>query len=594
MNFGIDTGFYPLGSCTMKFNPKFTEELAALPTVARIHPDQDEATVQGALRLLYELQGILAKIAGMDAVTLQPAAGAQGEYTGLLLAAAYHRDRGETRNQVILPDTAHGTNFASAGMLGYDIVEIPSKDGRVDLKALESAAGDKTLAFMLTNPNTLGIFEEHVLEIADVVHAAGGLLYYDGANFNAILGRTSPGKMNFDIVHFNLHKTFTTPHGGGGPGAGPVGVRKALEPFLPVPQVHLNGRGYHLDYDRPKSIGKVRAWYGNFALLVRAYAYILRMGGSGLREVSERAVLNANYVRHRLSGVLDVPFGGLRKHEFVASASKLAPKGVRTVDIAKRLMDFGYHPPTVYFPHLVEEALMIEPTETETKETLDAFVDALTEIVGEDPEILRSAPHNTAVRRVDEVRAAREPILSARMAKARKNASLEFELVTAQRAEEDVGPVELSLLRSRVEVLRARMFEVESDQTNPSGTEVVREEHGSVAVRESAEVAQGSHRPGLGRSQSLAREQRRPLAYGRTVVSVTMDDRDRASIVRLHLIRDSTIEVGDQDRGTKASSECHGGRLIGGHQDPTDVVEFRGEVRPVAGHGDLPAMQEVS
>ena len=424
MNFGIDTGFYPLGSCTMKFNPKFTEELAALPTVARIHPDQDESTVQGALRLLYELQGVLATIAGMDAVTLQPAAGAQGEHTGLLLAQAYHRDRGEERSQVILPDTAHGTNFASAGMLGFDIVEIPSMDGRVDLKALESAASDKTLAFMLTNPNTLGIFEDHVLEIADIIHAAGGLLYYDGANFNAILGRTSPGKMNFDIVHFNLHKTFTTPHGGGGPGAGPVGVRKALEPFLPVPQVHLNGRGYHLDYDRPKSIGKVRAWYGNFALLVRAYAYILRMGGNGLREVSEHAVLNANYVRHRLSGVLDVPFGGLRKHEFVASASKLAAKGVRTVDIAKRLMDFGYHPPTVYFPHLVEEALMIEPTETETKETLDAFVDALTEIVDEDPEILHSAPHNTAVRRVDEVRAAREPILSARMAKARKNASL--------------------------------------------------------------------------------------------------------------------------------------------------------------------------
>jgi glycine dehydrogenase subunit 2 len=421
MNFGIDSGFYPLGSCTMKFNPKFTEELAALPTVTRIHPDQDESTVQGALRLLYELQSMLATIAGMDAVTLQPAAGAQGEHTGLLLAQAYHRDRGEERHQVILPDTAHGTNFASAGMLGFEILEIPSKDGRVDLKALQSAAGEKTLAFMLTNPNTLGIFEDHVLEIAETVHDAGGLLYYDGANFNAILGRTSPGKMNFDIVHFNLHKTFTTPHGGGGPGAGPVGVKKALEPFLPVPQIQLNGRGYHLDYDRPKSIGKVRAWYGNFALLVRAYAYILRMGGDGLKEVSERAVLHANYVRHRLRGVLDVPFGGLRKHEFVASASKLAAKGVRTVDLAKRLMDFGYHPPTVYFPHLVEEALMIEPTETETKETLDGFVETLTKIVSEDPTTLHEAPHNTAVRRVDEVRAAREPILSARMAKGRES-----------------------------------------------------------------------------------------------------------------------------------------------------------------------------
>jgi len=416
MNFGIDTGFYPLGSCTMKFNPKFTEELAALPTVTRIHPDQDESTVQGTLRLMYELQHVLATIAGMDAVTLQPAAGAQGEFTGLLLAQAYHRDRGEERHQVILPDTAHGTNFASAGMLGFEIVEIPSRQGRVDLKALEAAAGEKTLAFMLTNPNTLGIFEDHVLDIAEVVHAAGGLLYYDGANFNAILGRTSPGKMNFDIVHFNLHKTFTTPHGGGGPGAGPVGVKRPLEPFLPVPLVQLNGRGYHLDYDRPKSIGKVRAWYGNFALLVRAYAYILRMGGNGLKEVSERAVLNANYVMHRLQGVLDVPFGGLRKHEFVASASRLASKGVRAVDVAKRLLDFGIHPPTVYFPHLVEEALMIEPTETETKETLDGFVDALVAIVNEDPAVLHAAPHNAAVRRIDEVRAAREPILSARVA----------------------------------------------------------------------------------------------------------------------------------------------------------------------------------
>jgi len=419
MNFGIDTGFYPLGSCTMKFNPKFTEELAALPTVARIHPDQDETTVQGALHLLFELQGVLATIAGMDAVTLQPAAGAQGEYTGLLLARAYHRDRGEERSQVLLPDTAHGTNFATAGMLGFDLVEIPSKDGRVDLRALEAAAGDTTLALMLTNPNTLGIFEEHVLDIAAIVHDAGGLLYYDGANFNAILGRTSPGKMNFDIVHFNLHKTFTTPHGGGGPGAGPVGVTRRLEPFLPVPVIARDGERYHFDYNRPKSIGKVRAWYGNFALLVRAYAYILRMGGDGLKEVSERAVLNANYLRHRLSGVLEVPFGGLRKHEFVASAAKLAAKGVRTVDVAKRLMDFGYHPPTVYFPRLVEEALMIEPTETETKETLDGFVEALTKTVNEDPSVLHSAPHNTAVARVDEVQAAREPILSWRTAKAR-------------------------------------------------------------------------------------------------------------------------------------------------------------------------------
>jgi len=424
MTFGIDSGFYPLGSCTMKFNPKYAEELAALPTVARLHPDQDESTVQGALRLMFELQRALATISGMDAVTLQPAAGAQGELTGLLLAAAYHRDRGERRDQVILPDTAHGTNFASAGMLGFQIVEVPSKDGRVDVKALDAAVGPRTLAFMLTNPNTLGIFEERVLDIADVVHDAGALLYYDGANFNAILGKTSPGKMNFDIVHFNLHKTFTTPHGGGGPGSGPVGVRKPLEAYLPYPLIAFDGARYHLDYDRPKSIGKVRAWYGNFALLVRAYAYILRLGSDGLTEAAERAVLNANYTMHRLKGILEVPFGGIRKHEFVASAASLVPKGVRTVDVAKRLMDFGFHPPTVYFPHLVEEALMIEPTETETKETLDAFVDALARIVGEDPTTLKGAPHHTAVARVDEVRAAREAVLSWRTAKARKPDSL--------------------------------------------------------------------------------------------------------------------------------------------------------------------------
>ena len=424
MNFGVDSGFYPLGSCTMKYNPKFAEELAGLPTVTRVHPDQDESTVQGSLRLLHELQIALARIAGMDAVTLQPAAGAHGEFTGLLLARAYHRDRGEERTQVLLPDTAHGTNFASAGMLGFDVVTIPSKDGRVDLKALGAAANEKTLAFMLTNPNTLGIFEEHVLELARIVHDAGALLYYDGANFNAILGRTSPGKMDFDIVHFNLHKTFSTPHGGGGPGAGPVGVKAFLQAFLPYPVIAFDGTRYRLDYDRPKSIGKVRAWYGNFALLVRAYAYILRHGAEGLRAVSDHAVLNANYLRHRLDGVLDVPFSGFRKHEFVASAAGLAGRGVRTVDIAKRLMDFGFHPPTVYFPQLVEEALMIEPTESETRETLDRFADTLARIVKEDPALVRGAPHNTSVARVDEVLAAREPVLSWRAAQTRKPTAL--------------------------------------------------------------------------------------------------------------------------------------------------------------------------
>ena len=416
MNFGIDTGFYPLGSCTMKFNPKFSEELARLPEMARVHPDQDPSTVQGILQILYELQGILAKISGMDAVTLQPAAGAQGEFTGLLLARAYHLERGDGgRNEVLLPDTAHGTNFASAGMLGYHVREIPSDDGRVDLKALKAAVSDKTLALMLTNPNTLGIFEEEAVKIAKIVHDAGALLYYDGANFNAILGKTSPGKMGFDITHFNTHKTFTTPHGGGGPGAGPVGVKAFLEPFLPVPILTFDGRTYGLEWDRPKSIGKVRAWFGNSALLLRAYAYILSQGSDGLEYVSERAVLNANYIRHRIEKHLPVPFSGLRKHEFVASGKPLKAKGIRTLDVAKRLMDYGFHPPTIYFPHLVDEALMIEPTETESRETLDAFADALVHITEEDPELLKSAPHNAAVARVDEVLAAREPILSWRM-----------------------------------------------------------------------------------------------------------------------------------------------------------------------------------
>ncbi|HLB66982.1 MAG TPA: aminomethyl-transferring glycine dehydrogenase subunit GcvPB [Thermoplasmata archaeon] len=418
MNFGIDTGFYPLGSCTMKFNPKFAEELARLPEVARVHPDQDPSTVQGALRILYELQELLAKISGMDAVTLQPAAGAQGELLGLLLARAYHQDHGDgRRNEVILPDTAHGTNFASAGMLGFHVKELPSADGRVDLSALKRAVNEKTLALMLTNPNTLGIFEDRVVEIAQICHEAGALLYYDGANFNAILGKTSPGKMGFDITHFNTHKTFTTPHGGGGPGAGPVGVKKLLEPYLPVPAVTFDGTRYALEWDRPKSIGKVRAWLGNFALLVRAYAYILGQGSDGLTGITERAVLNANYLRSRLQDHLPVPFSGLRKHEFVASGAPLKAKGVRTVDIAKRLIDHGFHPPTVYFPHLVDEALMIEPTETETRETLDAFAEALIRITREDPAVLKSAPHNAAVGRVDEVRAAREPILSWRMLK---------------------------------------------------------------------------------------------------------------------------------------------------------------------------------
>jgi glycine dehydrogenase subunit 2 len=423
MTFGIDSGFYPLGSCTMKFNPKVHEELAALPQVRHAHPYQDPATVQGALQILYELQTMLAQIGGMDEVTLQPAAGAQGEFTGLLLARAYLGDKGDgARNEVLLPDTAHGTNFASAGMLGYKVVEVPSKDGQVDLAALEAAAGQRTLALMITNPNTLGIFESRVEDIGRIVHDAGGLLYYDGANFNAILGKTNPGAMGFDILHFNLHKTFTTPHGGGGPGVGPVGVKAFLAPYLPTPTVGFDGARYFLDYDRPKSIGKVRAWYGNFGLLVRAYAYILSQGSDGLAWVTERAVLNANYLRKRIAAHLDVPYPGLRKHEFVASGAKLKERGLRTLDLAKRLMDYGFHPPTVYFPHLVDEAFMPEPTETESKETLDAFADAVAAILKEDPDVVRTAPHNTTVSRVDEVLAAREPVLSWRMWRAKKGA----------------------------------------------------------------------------------------------------------------------------------------------------------------------------
>jgi glycine dehydrogenase subunit 2 len=422
MSFGVDTGFYPLGSCTMKYNPKFAEELSSLPEAARIHPCQDEGTVQGALRLMFELQQMLMVIAGMDAVTLQPAAGAAGEFTGLLLAKAYHEDRGEHRTQVIVPDTAHGTNFASAAMAGYEVIEIPSKQGLVDLEALKTAVNSKTLAFMLTNPNTLGIFEPDILEIAEIVHGAGGLLYYDGANLNAIMGKTSPGRMNFDIVHFNLHKTFTTPHGGGGPGAGPVGVKEPLESYLPVPVIRQDGNEFKFDYDKPKTIGKVHSWYGNFGMFVRAYAYILRMGGDGLTKVSERAVLNANYLRFRLQKVLDLPYQELRKHEFVLSCAKLKERGLRAADVAKRLMDFGFHPPTIYFPHLVDEAMMIEPTETESKETLDSFADAIDTILTESPEVLKSAPHNTAVSRVDEVLAARNPILSWRMWQEQKKA----------------------------------------------------------------------------------------------------------------------------------------------------------------------------
>ncbi|NLK25114.1 MAG: aminomethyl-transferring glycine dehydrogenase subunit GcvPB [Euryarchaeota archaeon] len=414
MNYGVDNGFYPLGSCTMKYNPKYADVLAALPTVADVHPYEDEEGVQGCLRLMYELERALAAISGMDAISLQPAAGAHGEFTGMLMARAYYDSIGEDRTEVIIPDAAHGTNPASAAMAGFDVIEIPSSpDGCVDLGALEAAVSDRTAALMLTNPNTLGIFEENILKVAEIVHGAGGLLYYDGANLNAIMGRTSPGIMDFDIVHFNLHKTFATPHGGGGPGAGPVGVKKFLEPFLPSPRIMLEDGIYRLLNDRPLSIGKVRSFYGNFAVLVRAYAYILRCGSDGLKAATDGAVLNANYLRKRLTPVYDMPFKELRKHEFVISAKRLKDeKGIRALDISKRLLDYGVMAPTIYFPSLVDEALMIEPTETESKETLDRFADVMLRVAAEDPQLVKDAPVNTSVRRVNEVRAAKELVLS--------------------------------------------------------------------------------------------------------------------------------------------------------------------------------------
>jgi glycine dehydrogenase subunit 2 len=412
MNFGVDSGFYPLGSCTMKYNPKLCDELASHPKASSLHPLQPEYTVQGTLQIMYELQEMLALISGMSATSLQPAAGAHGEFTGLLIARAFHEKNKETRTEVVLPDTSHGTNPASASMAGFDVTTIPSKDGKVDLDALSAAVSKKTAAFMLTNPNTLGIFESQVLEISKILHESGALLYYDGANLNAIMGKTTPGKMGFDLVHLNLHKTFSTPHGGGGPGSGPVCVTERLAGFLPVPVVAKKGKNYAFDYDKPDSIGKIHGFYGNWGVMLRAYAYILAQGGDGLTSATEKAVLNSNYLRKRVEPVMNVPYPGLRKHEFVASGSKLKERGLRTMDVAKRLMDYGFHPPTVYFPLIVEEAMMIEPTETETKATLDAFAVALASIAMEDPKLLHDAPHCTAARRLNETEAVKNLILS--------------------------------------------------------------------------------------------------------------------------------------------------------------------------------------
>lgn len=416
MNYGVDSGLYPLGSCTMKYNPKINDMLVNLPTINMVHPYQDESTVQGILEILYKLERWLAEITGTYEVCLHPAAGAHGEFLGTLLMLAFHRMNGESekRREVIVPDSAHGTNPASAAMAGFDVVFVPSDgDGCVDLDALKSAVSGKTAGLMLTNPNTLGIFEKNIEEIAKIIHEIGGLLYYDGANLNPILGKVRPGDMGFDIVHMNIHKTFSTPHGGGGPGAGPVGVCEELAKFLPIPRISFDGAHYSLDYDRPHSIGKIRSFYGNVAVLLRAYAYILSLGSAGLEEVAEVSVLNANYLMKKLKKIkgLMLPYNSKkpRKHECVFSAKPLKnDTGVSALNIAKRLLDYGIHAPTVYFPLIVEEALMIEPTETFEKEELDRFAEVLSEICEEaynNPEVVLKAPHNTTVSRLDEVKA---------------------------------------------------------------------------------------------------------------------------------------------------------------------------------------------
>jgi glycine dehydrogenase subunit 2 len=440
LNMSVDTNFYPLGSCTMKYNPKVNDKAARLPGFAQLHPYQDESTVQGALRLMYELQTYLAEIAGLPAVTLQPAAGAHGELTGVMIIWAYHHSQNDTRRtRILVPDSAHGTNPATAAMCGYTVTTIRSDPrGNIDIAELESQMDDTVAGLMMTNPNTLGLFEEHIREVADIVHRRGGVIYCDGANMNAMVGTARPGDLGMDILHYNLHKTFSTPHGGGGPGAGATAVTKELEPFLPIPVVakrQTRGQGvresgnqdplppdalitnpvYYLDFDRPQSIGRVRAFYGNFANMVRGYTYIRTLGKAGLRAMAEDAVLNANYLRVRLMDHYDIAFDRVCMHEAVFSGHRQARLGVRTLDIAKRLIDFNFHPPTIYFPLIVEEALMIEPTETESKATLDAFIDALGQIADEaetDPDVVKTAPHTAPITRLDEVTAARKPDLA--------------------------------------------------------------------------------------------------------------------------------------------------------------------------------------
>ncbi|MDD3088890.1 MAG: aminomethyl-transferring glycine dehydrogenase subunit GcvPB, partial [Candidatus Omnitrophica bacterium] len=418
LNFGVDSNFYPLGSCTMKYNPKFTEKIAAMKEFSSLHPLGPQLIMggmltQGALEIIRNLEDALSEICGMDDFTTQPMAGAHGELTGVMLMAAYHRDKGNDKKRVLIPDSGHGTNPASAAIAGYEVETVPSdRDGDIDIEVFKRMLSDDVAAVMLTCPNTLGIFNPRVKEITDLTHKAGGLMYYDGANLNAIMGKARPGDLGFDVVHVNLHKTFATPHGGGGPGAGPVGVKKQLIPYLPVPRVSRRKDGtFALDYDKDLSIGYVSPFYGNFGVMLKAYAYILLMGKEGLEKVSENAVLNANYIKARLSGAYDVPYPKGCMHEFVISASRQASKGVHAIDIAKALIDRDIHPPTVYFPLIVKEAIMIEPTETESKETLDGFIDImieLAELAEKNPEAFREFPKTTCVSRLDETKAVKD------------------------------------------------------------------------------------------------------------------------------------------------------------------------------------------
>ncbi|MDY0396666.1 aminomethyl-transferring glycine dehydrogenase subunit GcvPB [Virgibacillus halophilus] len=415
-NFGVDSGFYPLGSCTMKYNPKINEDIARLEGFSHIHPYQDTETVQGALEMMFDLQEALSEITGMHQISLQPAAGAHGEWTGLMMIRAFHEANGDyNRTKVIVPDSAHGTNPASATVAGFEAVTVKSNEqGLVDLEDLRRVAGKDTAALMLTNPNTLGLFEKEILEMKHIIHEAGGRLYYDGANLNAIMGYARPGDMGFDVVHLNLHKTFTGPHGGGGPGSGPVGVSEELARFLPKPVLEKQNGQFVWKDDRKDSIGRVKPYFGNFGIYLRAYTYIRTMGAEGLKKVSEYAVLNANYMMRKLENVYELPYKQHCKHEFVLSGKRQKQLGARTLDMAKRLLDYGYHPPTIYFPLNVEEAMMIEPTETESKETLDGFIEAMVNISEEaktNPEMIQEAPHTTIVKRMDETTAARKPVL---------------------------------------------------------------------------------------------------------------------------------------------------------------------------------------